>query len=807
MFRDLFRHSLRALIRQKSYVFINILGLATGIACSLVIALFIIHELSYDNYHEKRDRIYRLILNGKISGQELKVTSTASPIGPTMKDEFPEVENFLRINSWGETIVKYEEAFFTEDHFFEADSGFFDFFSIPLIRGNKATVLNASHTVVLSETTAAKIFGTTDPINKMLKVGTDSIRYRVTGVFKDIPETTHFEANMISSFMTNPRANDKEWLSNSFSTYILLRPNATRESVNAKMDGMIVKYVGPEILKYLGITIKDFLTQGNKYTIYLQPLSEVHLDPSIQQDLKPAGDPKYLWIFGSIAMLIILIAAMNFMNLSTAQASKRAKEIGIKKVVGSSRFILISQFITETIILSFLALIVAIMISEISLPFFNKLLDLNLTIGYFNNWYTIPALLALSVFIGFLAGSYPAFYMSSFNPYMVLKGKLRSSRTSINLRSVLVVLQFTISIVLISGTLIMFRQISFMLKKDLGFNKENVLVIKRAEAVGNHIAGFKTALAKIPGVLSVAASTAVPGHSNNNNGYMIKGRTDETFLMQTNWVDYDYLETYGHKLESGRFFDKSITTDKEACVINQEAVKDFMLTKPFETRIIRGGDENEQKTLVPVIGVIKDFHFESLRSEISPHIMMFKKEDVHWGYFSIRLAPSAKKATISQIEKTWESFTNNDPMQYFFMDREVEQMYKAERQNARLAIVFTIMAILIAALGLYGLTSFTVQQRTREIGIRKTFGASIGRIWFLIAKEIIILLCISLAIALPLIYLVADNWLSNYHYRINPGAIDFVYGFAIAVFIAITTISYRAIKAALANPAVSLKYE
>jgi putative ABC transport system permease protein len=807
MFRDLFRHSLRALRRQKSYVFINILGLATGIACSLVIALFIIHELSYDNYHEKKDRIYRLILNGKISGQELKVVSTASPIGPTMKEEFPEVENFLRINSRGETIVKYEEAFFTEDHFFEADSTFFDFFSIPLIRGNKATVLNASHPVVLSETTAAKIFGTTDPINKMLKVGTDSTRYRVTGVFKDIPETTHFEANMISSFMTNSRANDKEWLSNSFSTYILLHPNADPESVNTKMDGMIVKYVGPQILKYLGITIQDFLTQGNKYTIYLQPLSDVHLDPSIHQDLKPAGDPKYLWIFGSIAMLIILIAAMNFMNLSTAQASKRAKEIGIKKVVGSSRGALISQFITETIILSFLALIVAIMISEIALPYFNKLLDLKLTIGYFSTWYTIPALLALSLFIGFLAGSYPAFYMSSFNPYMVLKGKLRSSRTSVNLRSILVVLQFAISIVLISGTLIMFRQISYMLKKDLGFNKENVLVIKRAEAVGNHIAGFKTALAKIPGVLSVAASTAVPGHGNNNNGYMIKGRPDETFLMQTNWVDYDYLETYGHKLESGRFFDKSITTDKGACIINQEAVKDFMLTNPFETRIIRGGDDSEERTLVPVIGITKDFHFESLRSEISPHIMMFKNEDVHWGYFSIRLSASANNATVSQIEKTWESFTNNDPMQYFFMDRDVEQMYKADRQNALLAIVFTIMAILIAALGLYGLTSFTVQQRTREIGIRKTFGASVGRIRLLIAKEIIILLCISLVIAMPLIYLVADNWLNNYHYRITPGAIDFIYGFAIAVFIAITTISYRAIKAALANPAVSLRYE
>lgn len=807
MYKDLFRHSLRALIRQKSYVFINILGLATGIACSLIIFLFIVHELRFDDFHEKKDRIYRIILHGKISGQELKVTSTSSPVGPTMKAEFPEVENFLRINNWGETIIRYEDKFFTETNFMEADSGFFDFFTIPLIRGSKPDVLNQKHSLVLSETTARKIFGDTDPVNKLLKVGTDTTRYRVTGIFQDIPETSHLEANIISSFMTNPRANDQEWLSNSFSTYILLKPNTSPSKVDARFNGLIVKYVGPLITKYLGLTLKDFAAQGNKYRMFLQPLSAIHLDPSIQQELKPAYDPKYLWIFGSIALLIILIAAMNFMNLSTAQASKRAKEIGIKKVVGSSRGYLIGQFLMETIILTFIALIAAIMISEISLPYFNQLLDLNLSIGYFSTWYTIPALLGLSLFIGILAGSYPALYMSSFNPYMVLKGKLRSSRGNVNLRSVLVVLQFAISIVLISGTLIMFRQISFMLNKDLGFDKDHVLVIRRAEAIGNHIVDFKTALSKIPGVVSVASSTAVPGHGNNNNGYMIKGRPEETFLMQTNWVDEDYLKVYGHELQEGRFFDKKNATDVDACIINQEAVRDFVITKPFETRIIRSDGNGESQTVLPVVGVVKDFHFESLRSEISPHVMMFKTTDVHWGYFSIRLSPATNSQTLREIEKTWAGFSGNDPMQYFFMDKDVEQMYKAEKQNARLAIIFTIVAILIAALGLYGLTSFTVQQRTREIGVRKTFGASVGHIWFMIAREILILLSVSLAIALPLIYLVADNWLSNFHYRINPGATDFIYGFVIAVFIAITTISYRAIRAALVNPAVSLRYE
>lgn len=807
MYKHLFKHSLRAIGRQRAYVLINVLGLATGMAVCMIITLFIIHELSFDNFNEKRDSIYRIILEGKINSQELKVTSTCAPIGPAMVAEVPGIEGFLRINNWGETIIKHEDSFFTEDKFIEADSSFFNFFTIPLIRGNKQTVLNAPYTLVLSESTARKIFGDTDPINKMLKVGTDTTRYRVTGIMEDIPENSHFEANMVSSFMTNPRATSKEWMSNSFSTYVMLRPNINPADIDKKIKDLILKYVGPEIVRFLGISIQEFESQGNKYSYYLQPLKEVHLDTSIQQDMKPASDPKYLWIFGSIGFLIIIIASINFMNLSTAQASKRAKEIGIKKVVGSSRGHLISQFIFETMILSLLALLLAIALTESSLPYFNNLLEIKLTVGYFREWYTIPALLGLAIFIGFIAGSYPAFYMSSFNPYVVLKGKLRSNHKSFNLRSILVVLQFAISITLIVGTLIMYRQISYMLNKELGFKKEQVLVIKRAEAIGSHIASFKSALAKIPGVLFVSASTAVPGHNNNNNGYMMAGKPEETYLLQTNWVDHDFLNTYGIQLDTGRFFDKTFSTDKQACVINEQAVKDFLLDKPFSERFISGGDEPDQRIHRPVIGIVKNFHTESLRNKITPYIMLFKDEDTQWGYFSIRLSPTASASTIDEIKKVWASYTSNDPMQYFFMDKDFERMYKEEKQNAQLAILFTFLAIIIAALGLYGLTSFTVSQRTREIGIRKTFGAPVSRIWFLIAKDIIILILISMAIAMPLIYLVADNWLQNYHYRINLQITDFAAGFLIAIAIALATISYRAIKAALLNPAVSLRYE
>ena len=804
MLKNLLKYSIRALSRQKTHVVINITGLMVGMVCSMIIALFIIHELSYDRFNEKKDRIYRVILNGRLGGQEVKVTYTASPIGPTMKNEFPEVEDFVRMNPWGETTIRYGEHSFTEKDFMEADSSFFNFFSIPLLRGDAAKVLSEPRTLVLSETAAERIFGREDPVNKMLKIGTDTALYRVTGIMKDIPDNAHFTADILSSFMTNPRANDDQWLSNSFSTYVLLFPGASPQSAEARIPDMIIKYVGPILQSFLGLSIDEFMAQGNKYNMYLQPLVKVHLDPTIEQAMKPANDPKYLWIFGSIGILIIIIAAFNFMNLATAQAARRAKEVGIKKVSGSSREQLMGQFLTESVVLSFIAMILAIVVTLLVLPYFNNLLG----IGMRADWRMIPLLFLVSGVIGILAGSYPAFYLSSFNPYMVLKGVVIKGKNSGRLRNLLVILQFAISIILIIGTMIMFRQLQFMQNKELGFDKENVMVITRADAIGNHILSFKDELKKIPGVLNVSASTAVPGHSNNNNGYRVQGRPEESFLLQTNWVDYDYLDTYGFKLASGRFFDKSHATDKDACIINECAVNHYQFTEPFDIRFLAPtGDNPDDFQTKPVIGVVKDFHFESLRTRIGPYIMHFKDENNNWGYVSLRLAAGTDPGTLAAIEKVWLSYTSGDPIQYFFMDKDLERLYKEERQNSKLAVMFTILGILVASLGLFGLTSFTVQQRTREIGVRKTFGASVYNIWYLIAKEILVLITVSAVVAIPFAWWIAGNWLQNYEYRISLQPLDFVAGFFVAIFTALLTISYRAIRTAQMNPVISLRYE
>lgn len=806
MFNNLIKYSLRSFKRQRAYIIINILGLSIGIACSLLIALFVINEASYDKYNTKKDRIFRAILNGKISGQEVTIATSPAVMGPTMIKEFPEIEDFLRMTSRGPTVIEYNKQTFTEDHMIEADSSFFNFFSIPVIKGDPKNLLNAPHKAVLSETTAKKIFGNENPIDKTIKIGSDTVRYIVSGVMADIPGNSHFEANILGSFMTNPRSKSPVWLSNSFSTYLLLKPNTSHETVDEKIPELIIKYVGPEVQQYLGVTVADFEKQGNKYRFYLQNLKDIHLDPSIQTEFKASSDPKFLIIFGSIAILIVLIAAINFMNLSTAQASKRAKEVGIKKIGGSSRGMLISQFLSESFIIAFISMIFALVFVKATLPYLNNLLGSNLDFRLFASWYVIPLLFVFTIFVGFLAGSYPALFLSSFNPYEVLKGSFKNSKTNGRLRRVLVVFQFAVSILLIVGTLIMYRQIKFMLNKDVGFNKEQLIVINRAETLGTKMKSFKEAVKGIPGVVNIASSTAVPGRTNNTNGYRIEGRKDESFLMVTNWVDYNYLDTYGMSLVSGRFFDESYTSDQSACLVNEATIKNFGIADFQKTRFMEPRDSGKMDYL-PILGVVKNFNFESLRNPITPYIFKFQNEGMLWGYLTVRLTASSYQKTIGEIEAKWKEFTANDPLQYYFLDADFEKMYIQEKQNAHMAVIFSILAIFIASLGLFGLTSFTVEQRTKEIGVRKAMGSSIAGIYYEISKEIIILITISSLFAWPIIYYIASKWLENFYYRINLGAFSFIAGLTIALGIAIATISYRILRAARVNPAQSLKYE
>ncbi|MFH0841915.1 MAG: FtsX-like permease family protein [Bacteroidota bacterium] len=806
MFNNLFKYTIRSFKRQRSYIIINILGLAIGIACSLLIALYVINEAGYDKFNLKKDNIFRIVLNGKIGGQEIIGAYTCAPIGPTMAREFPEVETFVRMQNWGPMVVEYKDQTFTDDDIVAADSTFFDFFSIPLIKGDPDNQLNTPHEAVITESMAKKIFGEEDPIDKTLKLGDDTVEYVITGLMADVPEKSHFDAHVLVSFITMPVANSTFWLSNSFSTYLLLKPNTSSVTVSEKIPPMLEKYVGPELQKLMGISIDDFYNQGNEYSYFLQKLTDIHLDPSISQEFKPAADPKYLYIFGSIAILIVLIAAINFMNLATAQATRRAKEVGVKKVGGSTRGMLISQFLSESFLLAFTALLLALIIIWITLPYFNNLLGTQLKVNLLAKWYTIPGLLLFTVFVAFLSGTYPAFFLSSFNPVEVLKGNVKGNSRNGGIRRVLVVFQFAVSILLITATAVMYRQIFFMLNKDVGFNKEQILVINRAQSLESRVEAFKNSVREIPGVVNITSSTSIPGRINNNNGYGLEGRKDESFLMVSGWVDYDFIDTYQMKLADGRNFDKSFTTDRDACIINESAAKEFGISDISKTRFMLPSETGQFRYL-QVIGIVKNFNFESLRNPIKPHIFLCKGDENLWGYITVKLSAQNYQGTITEIESRWKEFTSNDPMQYYFLDEDFEQMYKQEKQNAQLAVIFSILAIFIAALGLFGLTSFTVEQRTKEIGVRKAMGSSVTGIYFVISREIIVLVTVSALISWPLVYFIAKRWLENFYYRIDPGALSFLIGLIIALGIALATISYRILKAASINPAQSLKYE
>jgi putative ABC transport system permease protein len=810
MFGNFFKIAFRNIIRHRSYVFINVLGLSVGIACSIIIVLFILQELSYDKFNDKYKRIYRVYLSGKIGAQEIEGAWTAPPTAAAFVNEIPEIVDAVRMDEWGEVVVKFEDKSFLEKHFMLADSSFFDIFSIPLLQGDPSTALAKTHTVVLTRETAQKYFGNEDPVGKMIKLNTDTTLFTITGIIDNVPVNAHFEFDLLASFQTHYSANDEFWLSNNVYTYVLLKEEASPEEVEAKMQTVLLKYIGPQLEQVLGITLDEFAAAGNRYGLYLQPLEDIHLNPRIQHGLKPSNDKKYIYIFALIAFFIILLAAINYMNLSTARSANRSREVGLRKVAGSTKRLLIQQFLLESVVLTLISLMIAVIIVEYTLPWFNNYTQLQLSINYFGKWYIIPFLILLAVTIGVLSGLYPSVFMAAFRPVQILSGKLKQGMRSGMVRSILVVLQFFISILIIVCTIIIYRQIQYILNKDLGFDKEQLLVIRRPDALGiDKIKVFRQEIEKYPGVINSTNSTSVPGYPNSNNGFLIEGRSsDNTVLMTVNWTDYDYFDTYKLELAKGRYLSEEFATDTAAAVINESAVRVFELDNPLETRLMQPIRTADKWLYLKVVGVVKDFNFQTLHDSISPHVFLYKPPSWGWGgYITVRISPENIDQTRKNIEQTWDKFTENDPFQYFFLDEEFNNIYREEKRTGKLSLGFAILSIFIACLGLFGLTSFAAEQKTKEIGVRKVMGSSIFKIIMLFVKEIVILILISTVLALPLAFIVMRGWLQNFYYRISLSPFEFVASFLIAVIIALITVLYTVYMAARKNPVKSLQYE
>ena len=803
MIKNYLKITFRNLANHKFYTALNIIGLSIGIASCLLILLYVYNELSYDTFHTKAERIYRVGLNGKIAEQEIFTTSTCPPMAFTLVQEFPEVENATRLYTyWGQQIIRYGETAIVEEKIYFADSTFFDIFSYKLLEGDPATALTEPNTLVLPEDIAQKYFGDEPALGKTLLVGTEKTPHKVTGILEKLPSNTHLHFNMLRSMITYENSRSEYWLNNNMFTYLLLHEGASPETLETKFPTLVEKYVGPEVQQFLGVSLESFSQQGNKYGFFLQPMLDIHLHSNLNDELEPNGDITYVYIFAAIAFFIILLACINFMNLATARSANRAKEVGIRKTLGSLRTSLIRQFLTESVLLSLMATVLALVAAWLLLSPFNNVAGKEISSELFTKPWFLLSLLGLMLMVGVLAGSYPAFYLSSFRPVEVLKGKLKAGMKSSGIRNVLVVFQFFISITLIICTLLVYEQLEYTRTKNLGFDKENVVVIQGtwhlSEGEQNT---FKQELISHAQVVNASISTNVPPGVNNTTVYRKKG-TEEDILISTYHVDHDNLPTMQMELMQGRNFSLDFPTDTAAVILNEAAVREFGFDNPLNETILYFGNGTQQE--FKVVGVIKDFNYETLRNKIRPLALFLTKQG---GNLSVRIAPGNVAATLSLLEKSWEKYAPGEPFQYRFLDESYDALFRAEQRLGKVFSIFTGLAIIVACLGLLGLAAFMAEQRTKEIGIRKVMGASVTSVMLLLSKDFTKLVIIAFVLAMPVAYFVMDQWLEGFAFRIaiSPGI--FILAGLAALLIAWVTVSWQSIKAASANPVNSLRSE
>jgi putative ABC transport system permease protein len=800
MFKNYLLIAFRNLIRQRIYSIINISGLAIGFAAFILIVLHVIHEFSFDKFHENADDIYRVCINGRISGDVFNVAVCAPPMGEAMVRDIPEVLKSVRIKKIPQNVLfSTESDRFYEDGMIFADSTFFEIFSFGLLAGNPETVLDEPNSIVISEKIAKKHFRNENPVGKTIKLN-DKENLVITGVMMDVPGNSHFSFTMVTSFINYLRMTGRDglndWGSLSVNTYVLLASDTDPNLVNSKFPEFLMKNLG-ELSEMESI----------KFEPYLQPMTSIHLHSNLMAELGSNSDINYVYAFLAIAVFVLLIACINFMNLSTARSIKRAKEVGLRKVVGADRKQLIFQFIGESLILSFIGLIVGLILVELALPSFNQMLDKEFGLNLFQHGYNLLYLIGLAILVGLIAGSYPAFYLSAFQPIRVLKGSLRNKTKKSSVRNVLVVVQFSISVFLIICTGFVYSQMNYIRNKKLGFDKEQLVVIPlRGDRMQDNANAIKNEMKNLSCVSNVSMSKFVPGGDMDGTGYHPEGMDEKApWIIFTNVVDYDYVKTMGMEIVMGRDFSREFSTDSSAILINETLMKKLGWEDPLNKKI--SGYHFDSISDLHIVGVVKDFHFRSLHDAIEP-VLMYVGSQNH-SNLNVKLQPGNITENIEAIQKKWEDTESSFPFDYFILDKDLENLYKAESRIGELFLAFTFIAILIACLGLFGLASYNAEQRTREIGIRKALGSSVEQIVFLISKQFTVWIILANIIAWPLAYYFIDRWLGNFAYSVkitDKWYIFFVAGI-VTLVIAILTVLYQSIKAAITNPVQAIKYE
>lgn len=807
MLKNHLKIAFRNLQKQKFYASINILGLTIGIAASLLITVYIVDELSYDRFHEKADNIYRVTIKGVLSGRAFDGASSCAPFASTAVEEFPEVKEAVRLKIWTNVIAAYEDKSFTEKSLLLADSNFFKIFSFELLQGDRETLLKDPNKIVLTESAAKKYFGyqgngDSSPMGKLMKIGNDDRTCEVSGIAADPPANSHFDFDMIMSMNSWEYSKNNQWTSNNVYTYLLLDPRASWKAVESKFNSLVEKYVGPEIEQYLGLSLQKFKEDGGDYGYFMQPLTDIHLKSKLDNELGTNGDIVYLYIFAIIAFFIIVIACINFMNLSTARSANRAKEVGIRKAAGAQRGGLIGQFITESMLFSLISTVLALVLIFLLLPSFNDVAGKSISFSLLMNGSILGGLIAIIIIIGFLAGSYPSLYLTSFKPAEVLKGKIRAGFKSSGIRNVLVIFQFTISIGLIVSTLIVYKQLNMMQTRNLGFHKENVLIIDNGSKLGDNKEAFKNGLKSYERVLDVSASNILPPDIDSNSLFRPLGTKQKDQLLFYYVADQDHLSTLGLELKAGRFFSEDFPSDSSAIILNETAMN-IIGWDSHENQKLVSYFNSENGDNIDVIGVVKDFNFESLKNSIRPLAILLGTGNL----ISVRVAPGDLQESIDLIESKWKQHAPDVPFEYTFLDENLQSLYRSEKRLSKIFIIFTSLAIVIACLGLFGLATFTAEQKSKEIGIRKVLGASSAQLVVLMSRDFTKLILVSIILSIPLAYLFISKWLESFAYKIDIGVTSFLIAGLLSIIIAWLTVSYQSFKAAAANPVKSLKAE
>lgn len=808
MFKNYFKTAFRSINKNKFYTSLNIIGLAVGLATCLLILLYVLDELSYDEFNVNANRIYRINNEVKFGDHYVDLAQVPAPVGPAVVRALPQVEQYTRFRWHGSLLVKKGNENIREAKVIFADSTLLEVFSLKLISGNPKAVLNAPRTLIITESMAKKYFNRTNVAGEDLLID-NSRSYKISGVIKDIPRQSHFNYDFFVPMSEDADShNEQDWLSENYNTYFLLKKGADAGKLVPQLDALMYRNVGPVLQSAMNLSLDDFKKQGGFIKNTLTPLTAIHLHSNKMGELSANGSYVYVYIFAAIAIFILLIACVNFINLSTAKSANRAREVGVRKVLGSMRKNLVLQFLTESLLISFISLILAVLIIALLLPLFNDLANKQINTAVLLQPFVLLSAVLLVVIVGLLAGSYPALFLSAFKPIEVLKGKSVGGFRGAGLRNVLVVFQFAISIMLIVGTIVIYNQLQYIRNKDVGYKRNQLLTIQNTGSLKEKALTFRDQLRQISGISNVTMSSFLPveGNRNSNAFFTSPVLGQENSLIMQEWiVDENYIPTLDIKLLSGRNLSPDFATDSNAIVINEAAAKYLGVGDPLNKNLYRVKDIQTKKVdVLHIIGVIKNFNFNSLRDVITPLALNLGKESRS---ITVRLSTDNIPLVLSQIKNKWEALTQSEPLTYSFIDEEFNNQYSAEQQTGKIFITFAMLAIFIACLGLLGLAAYAAEQRTKEIGIRKVLGATVSNITGMLSKDFLKLVLIASVIAFPVAWWGMNKWLQIFAYRIDISWWVFMAAGTTAMFIALATVSFQAIKAAVANPVKSLRAE